>query len=190
MSETMPGRPRDEPAGDMGDQASRLQMAQEQEAIRAALAGRVRGTDAIEDRSPFIEPLEGLDPLEADEVEASDDPVHGGGMALSDPEQAMTLRDHTAAGNPDLAMTGLADDGAAMAVEEGSSLGGDPAVRGFEDDGDPDVLGEELLPVDDVQAAEDLDALDDLHEPSHDPDDPQDPDGYGVPPASDAARDL
>lgn len=50
MTEQLPPPPPDEPAGDAGDQASRLQMAEEQEAIRAALAGRVHGTDALEDR--------------------------------------------------------------------------------------------------------------------------------------------
>jgi hypothetical protein len=158
-------------------------MAQEQEAIRAALAGRVRGTDAIEDRGPFIEPLEGLDPLEADEAEASDDPVHGGGMPSTDPDQAMTLGGGTATGRSDLAVTAVAEDGAAMAVEEGSSLAGDPAVRGFEDDGDPDVLGDDLVALDDLEAR-DLEAFIDLRQPTHDPDDPHDPDGYGVPPGS------
>jgi hypothetical protein len=47
------------------------------------------------------------------------------------------------------------------------------------------VLDEEILPVDSSTEAEDLDALTDALPPTHDPDDPQDPDGYGVPPADD-----
>jgi hypothetical protein len=62
MSEEMPGPAFDEPAGDVADQASRLQMAQEREAIRAALAGRVKGADALDDRGAESEPTEGVDP--------------------------------------------------------------------------------------------------------------------------------
>jgi hypothetical protein len=79
MTEHLPDPAYDEPAGDSGDQASRLQALDEQEAIRAALAGRVDGTDALEGRGGEIEPLEGADPLDQDSDDASDDPVHGGG---------------------------------------------------------------------------------------------------------------
>lgn len=49
MTEELPGPLLDEPTGDQGDQASRLQMLQEQAAIRAALAGRGEATDASAD---------------------------------------------------------------------------------------------------------------------------------------------
>src|SRR3954447_19513606 len=114
MSEQVPGPILDEPTGDLGDQASRLQMAQEQEAIQAALSGRVRGTDALEERATTIEPLEGLDPLDRSEVESSDDPLHGGGMPVTDPEESQTFLNHEAL-TSDLAMTGVAEDGAWMA---------------------------------------------------------------------------
>jgi len=76
MTEQVPAVADDEPAGDLGDQASRLQMLEEQEAIRAALAGDVHGTDAVE-------------------------------------------RDALAGAAPDA--FGLAEDGAAMALDEGST---------------------------------------------------------------------
>jgi len=120
MSEQVPGPILDEPTGDLGDQASRLQMAQEQEAIQAALSGRVRGTDALEERATTIEPLEGLDPLDRSEVESSDDPLHGGGMPVTDPEESQTSLNHEAL-TSDLAMTGVAEDGAWMAIDEGGS---------------------------------------------------------------------
>lgn len=178
MSEELPQAITDEPLGDLGDQASRLQMAEERAAIEAALAGRVRGTDALDDRSPVVDALEGPDVQDGDAVDASDDPVYGGGTPVTDPEQAR-LDPETL--DLDLAMTGLAEDGAAMAVDEGSSV--DDSGTSFELDGDPDVLDAELVP-DDESDAEDLDALvgDEL---DHDPDDPLDPDGYGVPPAPD-----
>jgi hypothetical protein len=150
MSEQLPFRVPDEPAGDMADQAFRLQMAQEQAAIRAALAGDVRGTDAYDDRPATIEPLEGPDVLDADAVEGSDDPLHGGGTPITDPGQATLHDPRDGSLDPELSMTGLAEDGAAIAIEEGGTL-----------------------------EAEDASTL------GHDPDDPQDPDGYGVPPAPD-----
>ncbi len=80
-----PAAPADEPAGDSGDQAQRLQMAEEQEAIAAALAGHPRGDDRITDRSAEVDLLEGQDlPGGSIEDEASDDPVFGGGEGASD----------------------------------------------------------------------------------------------------------
>ena len=189
MTEQLPPPPPDEPAGDAGDQASRLQMAEEQEAIRAALAGRVHGTDALEDRGVAIAPLEGPDVLDGDAVEASDDPVHAGGMPVTDLGEARP--DLEASVDIALSMTGLGEDGAAMALEEGSSVSGDAPPDADELDEatgaatDPG-LDAELGPVDPT-AAEDLDALVDTVPPTHDPDDPEDPDGYGVPPAPDTA---
>jgi len=54
---------------------------------------------------------------------------------------------------------------------------------------DLDLLDEELGPLDDETAAEDLDALTDVFASTHDPDDPRDPDGYGVPPGPDIPDD-
>ena len=53
----------------------------------------------------------------------------------------------------------------------------------FEADGDPDITADDLSSVDDERSAEDVDALIDVLDLGHDLDDPQDPDGYGVPPA-------
>ena len=153
-------------AGDMGDQASRLQAAAEREAIEAALAGRVHGTDAVEDHGPYVDPLEGTDPLD-DGDEASDDPLHGGGDLATDPM---------------LSPASLVGEGA-VALDEGTSVVDDVPAR-FEEDGDPDVDDDLLVAVDDETAAEDLDALLDVSGPAHDPDDPEDPDGYGVPPGA------
>ena len=157
MTEQIPTQPYDEPAGDIGDQAQMLQMAEEQAAIRAALRGDVDGTDAIEGRDPRIENLEG--PEAVDGADASDDPVHGGGLLDGDPER-------------------LADE---AAERVGMSAPDDDLTDSLPDD---DVLAEELEPVDSSTEAEDLDALIDVLPPTHDPDDPQDPDGYGVPPAA------
>lgn len=66
MTEQVPVQPYDEPLGDSADQASRLQMAEEQAAIQAALEGRVDGTDAIEDRGALIEPLEESEGTDSD----------------------------------------------------------------------------------------------------------------------------
>jgi hypothetical protein len=80
-----PAAPADEPAGDSGDQAQRLQMAEEREAIEAALAGHPRGDDRITDRAAEVDLLEGQDlPGGSIEDEASDDPVFGGGEGASD----------------------------------------------------------------------------------------------------------
>ncbi len=76
--EISPAAPADEPLGDLGDQAQRLQMVEEQEAIKAALAGRPHGDDTV-DRAARIENLEGADPMTSPlERDSSDDPVHGG----------------------------------------------------------------------------------------------------------------
>ncbi|HEX6886717.1 MAG TPA: hypothetical protein VF143_01315 [Candidatus Nanopelagicales bacterium] len=202
MTEQLPPPALDEPRGDMGDQAARLQMAEEQAAIQAALAGDVRGTDAYEDRGPVIDVLEGPELLDGEEVDASDDPVYGGGMPVSDPEEAALLMAGDDALDGQLAMTGFAEDGAAVAIDEGGTLVDDSdagtngdglggvddrvgsALAGTELDDELPLL-EELPPVDDETAAEDLDALIDVLDLGHDPDDPQDPDGYGVPPAPD-----
>jgi hypothetical protein len=192
MSEQLPFTVRDEPSGDMGDQASRLQMAQEQAAIQAALAGEVDGTDAHEDRSAVIDVLEGPEVLDGAAVDGSDDPVYGGGMPVTDPAEAAAGASDDAALDPDLAMTGFAQDGAAVAIEEGGSLTDEPSEAGVDPVvGDLDSVGDDLPPVEDLPAvdqqasAEDVDALIDVLDPGHDPDDPQDPDGYGVPPAAD-----
>jgi len=78
--EYFPAAPRDEPAGDSGDQAQRLQMAEEQEAIAAALAGSPRGSDEdFEHRSSRLDLLEGEDPAsDPSESDSSDDPTYGG----------------------------------------------------------------------------------------------------------------
>jgi hypothetical protein len=192
MSEQLPFRVPDEPVGDMADQAFRLQMAQEQAAIQAALAGDVEGTDAYEDRPAEIEPLEGPDLLDGEGVDGSDDPVHGGGTPVMDPSQAGLHDPQDATLDPELSMTGLAEDGAAVAIDEGGTLAEEPTPAGIDPvAGDLDALGddlpplEDLPPVDDQAAAEDVDALIDGLDSGHDPDDPQDPDGYGVPPAPD-----
>ena len=80
--EYFPAAPRDEPAGDSGDQAQRLQMAEEQEAIAAALAGSPRGSDEdFEHRSSRLDLLEGEDPAaDPSESDSSDDPTYGGGL--------------------------------------------------------------------------------------------------------------
>lgn len=98
---------------------------------------------------------------------------------MTDPAQAL-LDDLL---DPDLVMTGLDEDGAATAVDEGSTV--DDAATPFEQDGDPAELDAELVPGDEGDA-EDLDALTGTGL-DHDLDDPQDPDGYGVPPARDGA---
>jgi hypothetical protein len=151
MTEQVPVRPYDEPLGDSADQASMLQMVEEQAAIRAALEGRVEGTDAIEGRGPFIENLEGPDALDGDSADASDDQVYGGGSVAGDPEE--------------------------IAVAEAEERVGMSAP-----DADADVLDDDIEAVDTSTEAEDLDALTDVLPETHDPDDPQDPDGYGVPP--------
>lgn len=179
MTEELPPPASDEPLGDIADQATRLQMAEEQAAIAAALAGRVHGTDALDDRSPVVDPLEGPELADGEGADASDDPVYGGGTSVTEPEQARIAELLDA----ELSMTGLGDDGAVLAVDEGSTV--EDTATGFELDGDPGVLDPELVPADESDA-EDLDALvgDDL---GHDLDDPLDPDGYGVPPAADGA---
>lgn len=120
IHEQVPGPPDDEPAGDLGDQASRLQMMEEQAAITAALAGDVHGTDALDRPALATEPLEGLDALDPETVESSDDPLHAGGMPATDPEQAVLARADRLAGLPPDAF-GLAEDGAAMALDEGGT---------------------------------------------------------------------
>jgi hypothetical protein len=86
----------DESPGDSGDQAQRLQMAEEQEAIAAALAGHPRGDDSDSDRPARVELLEGEDPvIGASEGDSSDDPTYAGGdLTGHDPsEQARALAD-------------------------------------------------------------------------------------------------
>jgi|GEM_PF-2498297 len=88
--------PQDESHGDSGDQAQRLQAAEESEAIAAALAGSPRGTDFDSGRPARVELLEGEDPvLASSEADSSDDPTYGGGDTTGhDPaEQAAALRD-------------------------------------------------------------------------------------------------
>jgi hypothetical protein len=156
MTEQVPVHPYDEPLGDSADQASMLQMVEEQAAIRAALEGRVEGTDAIEGRGALIEPLEGPEAGDGEGADASDDPVYGGGSREGDPAEVSS-------------------------VEAEERVG----LHEVDLEADPDVLDEEILPVDSSTEAEDLDALTDVLPPTHDPDDPQDPDGYGVAPADD-----
>lgn len=61
---------------------------------------------------------------------------------MTDPAQAL-LDDLL---DPDLVMTGLDEDGAATAVDEGSTV--DDAATPFEQDGDPAELDAELVPGD------------------------------------------
>ena len=66
-------------------------------------------------------------------------------------------------------------------------------VAAFEQDGDPDFAEDVPDRVGEGSPAEDEDALIDVLDLGHDLDDPQNPDGYGVPPAPDggsAAFDL
>jgi hypothetical protein len=94
MSDQIPAPAPDEPAGDIGDQAARLQMQEEQEAIQAALRGEVRGDDSLGDRSATgVDPLEGPDLVDPEALDASDDPVYGGGQPLGEPEEGL---DHEA----------------------------------------------------------------------------------------------
>lgn len=91
-----PSVPQDEGVGDSGDQAQRLQAAEEAEAIAAALAGSPRGTDSDTGRPARVELLEGEDPAVApSEGDSSDDPTFGGGdLTGRDPaEQAAAWRD-------------------------------------------------------------------------------------------------
>lgn len=91
-----PSAPQDEPAGDSGDQAQRLQMAEEQEAIAAALAGSPRGDDSDDDRPARVVLLEGEDPVSGtSEGDSSDDPTYGGGdvTGLDPADQARALAD-------------------------------------------------------------------------------------------------
>jgi hypothetical protein len=88
--------PQDESPGDSGDQAQRLQMAEEAEAIAAALAGSPRGDDSDTGRPGRVEMLEGEDPVSSSaEQDSSDDPTYGGGdVTGQDPAQeAAALRD-------------------------------------------------------------------------------------------------
>jgi len=149
-------KPTDEARGDLGDQASRLQMEEEQ-AANARLDERVYGNDSSVD----LVTNEEMD-LDPKVVDGSDDPVFGGGMPFTDPEEAAFSSSRDELLERELAMTGLDEDGAAMIVDEEAS--------------------EDLLSVDDETAAEDIDALIDVFDVGHDPDDPLDPDGYGVPP--------
>lgn len=90
MSEQIPAPAQDEPAGDIGDQAARLQMMEEQEAIQAALRGDVRGDDSLDDRSATgVDPLEGPELVGPDALDASDDPVYGGRQPLGEPEEPL-----------------------------------------------------------------------------------------------------
>ena len=133
MAEQVPPAVPDEPLGDLADQASRLQLAEEQAAISAALAGDVYGSDAHEDRSHVIEPLEGPELLDAEAVDASDDPVYGGGMPVTDPDEAGLRGPDDASLDLDRAMAGLAEEGTAVAVDEGGTVADDlaaAAVRG------------------------------------------------------------
>ena len=158
MSTDLPASAPDQP-GDQGDQASRLQLENEESVGRAARAGHVFGSDSYEVHPRTVGALD-LDP-EVDD--GSDDPVYGGGRSVTDgPTEARSL-----------AMTGLTEDGAAMLVEEAGDL--------------VDLDEDDLAHEPDETAAEDLDALIDVFDPGHDPDDLGDPDGYGVPPAADGA---
>lgn len=119
MSEQIPAPAEDEPAGDIGDQAARLQMMEEQEAIQAALRGDVRGDDSLDDRSATgVDPLEGPDLVDPEALDASDDPVYGGGQPMGEPEEP--LEDEARAlvdaqtGDPGLGM----EDAGGFAVEE------------------------------------------------------------------------
>jgi hypothetical protein len=156
MTEQIPTQPFDEPAGDIGDQAQMLQMAEEQAAIEAALRGDVDGSDALDERATLIDNLEGPETIDAEGADSSDDPVYAGGDYSGDPE--------------------------ALAASEAQERVGMSAPDADADD--EDVLLADIEPVDDSTEAEDIDALIDVLPPTHDPDDPQDPDGYGVPPAS------
>lgn len=91
QQQIFPSAPRDEPAGDIGDQAQRLQMAEEQEAIAAALAGSPRGSDEdLVRHHSDTELLEGEDPAsDPSESDSSDDPTYGGGL--------VAYRDHSQA---------------------------------------------------------------------------------------------
>lgn len=194
MTEQIPPLADDESQGDQADQASRLQMLEEQAAIQAALAGNVEGTDALDDRWEVGDALEGPDPLDGTEVDGSDDPVYGGGMPVLDPSEAGTATPGDDSLDAELGVA-RGDDDTVFAVDEGGTNADDEDGATLLDDDDDAALDfdldeteplDELLPPDEEAAAEDLDALISVSPLGHDLDDPQNPDGYGVPPADDA----
>jgi hypothetical protein len=66
-------------SGDAADQAERLTMVMEAEAVRAALAGQSGGEGSLEGLDYPLEDTEDLIAME-DADDASDDPMHAGGM--------------------------------------------------------------------------------------------------------------
>jgi hypothetical protein len=88
-------------SGDAADQAERLTMVMEAEAVRAALAGQTGGEGSLEGLDYPLEDTEDLIAME-DADDASDDPMHAGGMKpaawLSAEQAAMHVVD---TGDPD-----------------------------------------------------------------------------------------
>ena len=68
-----------DPAGDAADQAERLTMVMEAEALRSALAGDSAGEGLLDGYDYALEDAESTLALE-DAVDASDDPLHAGGL--------------------------------------------------------------------------------------------------------------
>ena len=68
-----------DPAGDAADQAERLTMVMESEALRGALAGDGSGEGSLDGYDLPLEDTESMLAME-DAEDASDDPVHAGGL--------------------------------------------------------------------------------------------------------------
>lgn len=68
-----------DPPGDAADQAERLSMVMEAEAIRSALSGDGAGEGSLEGYARPLEDTEAVLALE-DAEDASDDPMHAGGL--------------------------------------------------------------------------------------------------------------
>ncbi len=68
-----------DPAGDAADQAERLTMVMEAEALRGALAGDGSGEGSLDGYDLPLEDTESMLAME-DAEDASDDPVHAGGL--------------------------------------------------------------------------------------------------------------
>ena len=68
-----------DPAGDAADQAERLTMVMESEALRGALAGDDSGEGSLDGYDLPLEDTESMLAME-DAEDASDDPVHAGGL--------------------------------------------------------------------------------------------------------------
>jgi hypothetical protein len=141
-------------AGDAADQASRLSMIMTAEAAHSALSGDGDGEGVLEGRDRPMSDLEGL-LAEEDAADASDDPMHAGGLDpapwLPAEQAAMRVVDP---GNPDDPQAGQHADrllaegdpltdpfdipGGALTPEDETLLGIDPYDAPEPDDEDED----------------------------------------------------